>query len=166
MNNFILILNITLYLAAFIFFYAERKKHSFVSTIFLFYSIVGVFSFLLFNDPLSQNIFSSVSFFPFLFLFTIILIFTYPLRNIDPEKTNKIILPPEFVINSISVFVAFICIISGYNIIINIDQYAINLLLSREEVALLYDMTRKTLDNTSTDYFRLWRIAARNGLHY
>lgn len=141
-DNLILIFNTSLYLLAFIFIIKHRKFLSIASLIFFLYAIVSVVSFFLFNDANSYYYFKEVTFFPFIYLFVLLLIASYPILKLNEKEIQKLYLPSIQLVIAFTIFVIIVFFLSVFGIIGSFDQILANLIIDSSKAGDIYLQTR------------------------
>ena len=110
MESFVSNINILIYILAWIltiFVYQKKKKHFDTGSVILFsYLLFSIFSLILYNLPSPDSImlaFISLDFFPFVYLFLMLLIATLPILQYDDNKIIEIRKPNKLLLNAISI---------------------------------------------------------------
>ena len=80
MSNLFLLINILLWLITFLFYQFRKRYFGVGSFLLLFYLSIAIVGFHLFNDPLSVDYFKKISFFPIVYLYSMMIIATLPVE--------------------------------------------------------------------------------------
>lgn len=108
----------------------QKKKKTFDagSIILLSYIIFALFSLLLYNNPYYGDKYQEMQFFPFMYLFLMLLLVLSPLLRYDSLSTKNIHKPNAWIINTTCVFFVVMSIITLPFILSNFKSGFLNLL--------------------------------------
>lgn len=105
MSNLFLLINILLWLITFLFYQLRRRYFGVGSFLLLFYLSIAIVGFHLFNDPLSVDYFKKISFFPIVYLYSMMIIATLPVLKFNEHRTEQIQIPSNFALNTLCIVV-------------------------------------------------------------
>lgn len=118
----IVIFNSILYIFLFLFYRLKRKKINTGSFLLFIYAFISVISIKLYSSSIADT--WKLTYFPFLYLFFVLLIIFYPILRFREYKVTSIILPNKFKIKLITNIFIILSIISVFSIL----PYAIDVL--------------------------------------
>lgn len=161
-SSLILIFNFFLYVITSVICYKKRNHFSLGSLIFMLYSFVTLVSFFLFIDPNSYFYFENISLFPFLYLYTLILITSYPLLKLEERKINIIIVPKISIIVPFTVFIILVNLLSVVEIVNSFDKILLSIFIDSSNAKDLYNESREVIDSEGVNYIAVFSSAFRD----
>ena len=136
--------NILLYITAWIvtiIIYQKKKKHFDAGSVILFsYLLYSIASLILYNiKDNTFNTFNEIYLFPFIYLYLMLMLATWPILRYDYNKINEIQRPSTILINSISIIFIVASLFHLPTIISDFSEGLIKLLISSSAGQELYD---------------------------
>lgn len=104
-SNIYLLANILLWLVAFIYYQKKRKFFGVGSFLLLFYLSIAAVGMHLFNQPLATGWFNEITIFPFLYLFIVIRLASFPILRFREENILTIQAPTTRAFNFIAIVI-------------------------------------------------------------
>lgn len=106
-NAILLIINLLLYLAAFIV-YQRRRDYLSVGSLYLLYLVITcILAFICFYTPNIFNTFNDLTLFPFIYLFIALIFTALPLLRLD-EKNTALVQPSPQALNILCIFIIIV----------------------------------------------------------
>jgi len=137
-SNIILLGNFILWLFTFIIYQKRKSTFDVGSFLLLFYLSIVIVGFYVFNHPLAKVDFKEVSLFPFVYLYAMLMLATYPLLKFDSLKVNSISNPNDYKVNTISIIVIIAILFQIPDIISNFSTGLSSMLVDDSGGAELY----------------------------
>lgn len=156
MNNLILIFNAILYIGTFIFYQKKKKNFDIGSIILLSYSLIAIIGINLFNHPLSH--FKDLTFFPFVYLYFVLMIVGYPIFKIENSKISEIQEPTKLWINTFSLIVILAICISSESLITNFNNGFFLIFKNADYVQLAYQDSHENIDKLGDGNFSIINV--------
>ena len=134
-GNFCLIINIIIWLFTFIIFQYKTKYFGVGSGILLFYSIISLLAWGLYNETFSD---AKITLFPFIYLYGMIILAAYPILSIKERAIRNIIPPNPKLFKLVCIGIIAFSFVSLPNTIILIRENIFSIILDTTAGAELY----------------------------
>ena len=147
---FIVLANLIVWLITFVIYQRHSRAFDAGSAILALYLLYSVSSFFLYISPESRSDYTKITFFPFIYFFIVFYFAFLPVRNCNYKKIIRIARPSDFLINSISVFIILLSLISIVDTIEHIGEGLTLILLDTGGGKELYETTADTISKTGS----------------
>jgi len=155
-NLQLLIFNALLYILTFLLHQKIKRYWGVSSLILLLYVFVSLVGIDLFFHPYSE--YKNLSLFPFIYLYSMLMIVAYPILSINEKNVKEIQEPSKLLIDSLAWFVIIITIISSIPYVLKINNILDNFLNGSEFIRSAYNDTRDTVDQRGDNNFDIFGI--------
>ena len=146
-NSFIVLLfQVIFFLILFIYYYKKNRHLGLSTALLAIYLLVTIISTALFLAPESKQFFKPIHFFPSIYLLLIFYMFSYPILRLNEKKIEVISRTNHLYIYAFSLFIIFVYLSSGVDIIVNFNKLIVNLFIDTQYAKELYDNSRSTLN--------------------
>ena len=120
-GSYLILFYILLWSVVLIYHFRKQKAIDAGGILMLSYLLYGVASFILLNDDYYGNLYTGLSIFPFIYLFSILYITSTPIRRFNTNRIDMIQQPSMLLLNSICVFYILMQVACIPGIISNIN---------------------------------------------
>lgn len=128
-SNILLVFNALLWLITFVVYQQRRKYFGVGSAILFFYTSISFLAIHLYNNPYANGLFKALNLFPFLYLYVMIIIASYPILNLKLEKIQYIQSPSNRLLNVVCCSLIFLSLLTLPKTIIQMKDGLVMLLL-------------------------------------
>lgn len=150
-NVLCLLINIVLWISAFIVYSIKSGYFGVGNAILLFYSFLSIFSFHLFYSSYSW-MFNSLQLFPFIYLFIMILLASYPILVIKERYLKKITHPSPLLFNTVCLFIIIFSFFKLPSMISSIQENMLAIIIEETAGAQAYSIsTGEYVSKTSSE---------------
>lgn len=137
-NILYLLINVLLYVAAFIVYQRKRKKLTVVSALILFYGLSAIVALHLFDNPFNSRKYNDLTLFPFIYLFIMLALALSPLLKVDKIKYKEIKPPSDIVYNIFCIVVILIMVSTLRNSFSTFGATLTNMIINESAGADIY----------------------------
>lgn len=145
-SNIYLIIFVMLWGFSLIIYKKVKKQYDAGFIILASFLLYSIFSLLLYNDPFYKSEFGKLKLFPFIYLFSMIILTCLPIFKYDQNKIVKIQRPSKLLINSLAYFIILNSILY---IPENIGRVYSGFILMMMDSSAGLDVYKETLENMS-----------------
>lgn len=131
-SNVLLILNALLWVVTFVVYQRTRKVFGIGSGLLFLYALISLICVHFYNNPYASGMFEKIAFFPFLYLYLMILLISFPILLLKEERICYIQFPNRILFNVVCIVIIILSCISLPYDIVQIKEGLINLILDPE----------------------------------